>query len=131
MTDDAVQTPMTFTYKNWRGEVATRTALPVGTLERKATEFHPEPQWIMRAWDYEKQAYRDFALADCTFASATPESATRERISGIVNTAIIEALADYEVPSDMIANDPEIATASDATADFILRAIAQGGGQDG
>ncbi|MEP5730814.1 MAG: hypothetical protein ABJL67_15760 [Sulfitobacter sp.] len=72
MTDEAVQTPIKFTYKNWRGEVAERCVLPIGTLERKATQFHPEPQWIMRAWDYDKKAYRDFALSDCQFTALEP-----------------------------------------------------------
>lgn len=73
MSDEQVaQTPIKMRYKNWRGEVSNRSILPVGTLERKATEYHPEPQWIMRAWDFDKQAYRDFALADCDFAAMQP-----------------------------------------------------------
>lgn len=73
MSDKKVaQTPIKMRYKNWRGEVSNRSILPVGTLERKATEYHPEPQWIMRAWDFDKQAYRDFALADCDFAAMQP-----------------------------------------------------------
>lgn len=55
-------------YTNYRGEVATRTIIP-GPVSFKATEYHPEPQWIMQAFDLGKSAYRDFALRDCDFTS--------------------------------------------------------------
>jgi predicted DNA-binding transcriptional regulator YafY len=29
-----------------------------------STEFHPEPQWLMEAFDEEKQAIRCFAMRD-------------------------------------------------------------------
>jgi predicted DNA-binding transcriptional regulator YafY len=50
------------TYTNHRGETAERTARPV-KLYHGATEWHPEPQWLLHAWDDDKQAFRDFALA--------------------------------------------------------------------
>lgn len=52
-----------FTYKNWRGEVAVRTVVPVhfwwGT-----TDYHPQKQWLLTAWDCDKQAHRHFAVQD-------------------------------------------------------------------
>lgn len=65
MTSQA--TPITFTYKNYRGEVATRTTVPKA-IWFGTTEWHPEPGWLMTAYDLEKAADRDFALADCSFA---------------------------------------------------------------
>lgn len=56
-------------YTNYRGEVDVRQIIPVGPLKFRATDYHPEPQWIMRAFDIEKQAYREFALRDCDFST--------------------------------------------------------------
>ncbi|WP_374327930.1 hypothetical protein [Paracoccus pantotrophus] len=59
--------PITMTYRNYRGEIAERRIIPewVGF---GATDWHPEPQWLLRAFDLDKNARRDFALADCQFA---------------------------------------------------------------
>lgn len=55
--------PLMLTYRNWRGEVSDRTIIPRGVWHG-STEWHPEPQWLLTAWDAEKNADRDFALAD-------------------------------------------------------------------
>lgn len=49
-------------YTNWRGETADRTIVP-GKLWFGATEWHPEPGWLVAAYDTEKGAMRDFALS--------------------------------------------------------------------
>lgn len=54
-----------FEYTNWRGETATRRAMPI-SLWWGATEWHPRPQWLMTARDMDKAAVRDFALCDMT-----------------------------------------------------------------
>lgn len=54
---------MTLTYTNWRGETSLRRLRPIG-IWFGATEWHPEPQWLLKAWDEDKGAERDFALAD-------------------------------------------------------------------
>lgn len=64
--------PITFTYTNWRGETAQRTAVPK-RIWFGSTDWHPEPGWLMTAHDLEKAADRDFALADCAFADAAEE----------------------------------------------------------
>lgn len=61
---------LTFKYKNWRGDVATRTVIP-DAIWFGVSEWHPEPQWFMRATDVSKREIRDFALLDITFL--TPE----------------------------------------------------------
>lgn len=63
-TDDARE--ITMTYRNYRGEVSKRTVKPV-RIYWGSTDWHPEPGWLMEAWDYEKNASRDFALKDCVF----------------------------------------------------------------
>ena len=67
MTAAPDERKITMTYRNWRGEISRRTIQPWG-VRFDATDWHPEPQWLLEAWDFDKQAVRDFALADCQFA---------------------------------------------------------------
>lgn len=55
--------PLAVTYRNYRGEVALRKITPQ-RLWYGATEWHPKPQWLLQAFDHDKAASRDFALAD-------------------------------------------------------------------
>lgn len=55
--------PLRITYRNWRGEVGERNIIP-HSVWFGATEWHPEPQWLLSALDTDKGAARDFALAD-------------------------------------------------------------------
>lgn len=55
--------PLELPYKNWRGEIFTRKIQPI-RLEFGATEWHPEPQWLLVATDIEKNVERSFALKD-------------------------------------------------------------------
>lgn len=50
-------------YTNYRGERRPRTVY-LHSLWYGKTEWHPEEQWFMRAFDLEKDDYRDFALKD-------------------------------------------------------------------
>ncbi len=50
-------------YKNWKGETSWRNITPVA-LEYSSNEFHPESQWLLLAWDNEKNAERRFAMTD-------------------------------------------------------------------
>lgn len=63
---DSPSKQTSFFYKNYRGELSVRTVTPV-EFYWGSTEYHPEPQWIMKAIDHEKNAVRDFALRDCDF----------------------------------------------------------------
>jgi predicted DNA-binding transcriptional regulator YafY len=55
--------PFRMIYKNWRGETAERSVLPL-QVYFGSTEYHPEPQWLMEAHDFEKNAPRIFAMRD-------------------------------------------------------------------
>lgn len=55
--------PITLTYTNWKGETAQRTIIP-RRVWWGSTEWHPEPQWLLTAFDVDKGAQRDFALKD-------------------------------------------------------------------
>jgi hypothetical protein len=59
-------------YTNYRGETSVRRIIPK-SVRFGSTEWHPEPQWLLLAWDDDKQADREFALKD--FGS--PEAAIR------------------------------------------------------
>lgn len=51
-------------YTNWRGETADRRIRPCG-LTFGTTKWHPEPQWLLEAWDQDKGGVtRQFALKD-------------------------------------------------------------------
>lgn len=50
-------------YTNYRGETADRQIVPI-KVWFGSTEYHPEPQWLLDAFDVGKQAERSFALRD-------------------------------------------------------------------
>lgn len=50
-------------YTNYRGETSIRTITPK-KLWLGETEYHEGRQFIMTAYDHDKQADRDFALKD-------------------------------------------------------------------
>ena len=50
-------------YTNYRGKTATRTIVPE-RIWFGETEWHPEKQWLLDAFDLDKKAPRSFALKD-------------------------------------------------------------------
>jgi predicted DNA-binding transcriptional regulator YafY len=54
---------VTILYTNYRGETAYRRIVPKG-LRFAATEWHPEPQWLLDALDLDRGAERSFTLKD-------------------------------------------------------------------
>jgi hypothetical protein len=50
-------------YTNYRGETAPRRIIPK-SIRFAASEWHPEEQWLMDAFDIDKNAERSFALKD-------------------------------------------------------------------
>lgn len=52
-----------FRYVNWRGEESVRWVVPL-SISFEATEWHPEPQWLLHADDLVKFERRSFALRD-------------------------------------------------------------------
>lgn len=56
-----------FHYTNYKGENALRRAIP-RRVAFESTAWHPEPQWILYAYDIDKRAERGFALKDCEFS---------------------------------------------------------------
>lgn len=52
----------TLTYTNHRGETAKRRVIP-WRLYYGSTQWHPQPQWMIKVWDVDRQAERDYALS--------------------------------------------------------------------
>jgi predicted DNA-binding transcriptional regulator YafY len=50
-------------YTNYRGETAQRRIIPQ-RVWFGATKWHPDEQWLLDAFDVEKQSPRSFALRD-------------------------------------------------------------------
>lgn len=54
---------VTIIYTNYRGETAERQIVPA-KLWFGSTEYHPEKQWLLDAFDVDKNAERTFAVKD-------------------------------------------------------------------
>lgn len=52
-----------FKYCNYKGDLRMRTAIPV-EIWFGSTEYHKEEQWLLKAFDLEKEENRDFAVRD-------------------------------------------------------------------
>src|SRR5690349_10917823 len=50
-------------YTNYRGETADRRIVPI-CIRFGSTEWHPEEQWLLEAFDLDRNAPRAFALKD-------------------------------------------------------------------
>lgn len=60
--------PVKVIYTNYRGETATRTIRP-RAMRFGTSEWHPEPQWLLEAFDIDKNERREFAVKDMKPAS--------------------------------------------------------------
>lgn len=67
-TFERLPPPLVINYRNYRGEEAVRQIVP-RRVWFGSTEHHPEPQWLLDAFDLEKQADRTFAMRDFGAAS--------------------------------------------------------------
>lgn len=50
-------------YVNYKGERKTYRVEPLH-LWYGATPFHPDPQWLLKAYDHDRKVRRDFAMND-------------------------------------------------------------------
>ena len=55
--------PVHIKYKNWKDVVSFRMVIP-NRIYYGSTEYHPEPQWLMEAFDCDKRELRTFAMKD-------------------------------------------------------------------
>jgi len=57
------ESPVKVSYTNYRGETEVRNIRPE-SMRFGTSEWHTEPQWLLRALDVDKNQYREFALKD-------------------------------------------------------------------
>lgn len=69
--------PARIIYTNYRGETAERSITPK-RVWYGISDWHPEPQWFLTAFDHDKNADRDFALTD--FGHSQPSSALEQAL---------------------------------------------------
>lgn len=58
-------------YKNWKGEVSERRFRMI-YFWYGSTKWHPKPGPMLKAFDLEKQAERDFYILDLDFSTLRP-----------------------------------------------------------
>lgn len=73
--------PLYITYRNWRGETRERQIRPT-RVWFGSTEWHPEPQWLMDAWDLESDAARTFAFSGFVWPKAEPAAPVSRPCAG-------------------------------------------------
>ena len=54
---------ISFTYKNWKGEVSIRTTVPI-SIKFEENEYHKPAQWLLHGYDLDKESLRTYALKD-------------------------------------------------------------------
>lgn len=74
--DGLIAPPLEIGYTNYRGEFAVRCIVPI-SFWYGSTDWHPDPQWLVKAYDADKGAERDFAFKDFS-ALTSPASGERE-----------------------------------------------------
>lgn len=62
--------PLSVVYRNWRGETSTRRIVPLAAPRFGTSEWHKEPQWLLRALDVDKGEEREFAMNEIAGAAA-------------------------------------------------------------
>ena len=55
--------PLCIKYKNYKGTISERNIKPLLCFYG-STDYHSKPQWLLKAWDEDKNAERIFALQD-------------------------------------------------------------------
>lgn len=84
----------TLAYTNYRGETSTRRIIPK-SVRYGSTPWHPEPQWLLLAWDDDKQADREFALKD--FAHPRTVDSEAIKAANRVRDLIADLQGEHEV----------------------------------
>lgn len=59
----ATQRQVNVRYTNYKGETSNRIIRPIN-IRFGATEWHSEPQWLLKCKDMEKNQIREFSMKD-------------------------------------------------------------------
>lgn len=76
--------PLTFKYVNHAGVEGTRNVIPIGFFFG-TSKYYTDPQWLLEAWDLDKQAIRHYAFAKLNIgglseAEGKPETPIQTRL---------------------------------------------------
>ena len=80
--DASMDQTVVIRYTNWKGETADRRIVP-HDIHFGSNEWHPEPQWLMTAFDFGKFALRTFALKGMLREPAGVETPWSEPIQNV------------------------------------------------
>lgn len=80
------RTVVAIRYTNYRGETSVRRIVP-RTIHFVSTEWHPEPQWVMEAYDLDRGAERSFAIKDILEWNAAKETTPRTNCCSVPTPA--------------------------------------------
>jgi predicted DNA-binding transcriptional regulator YafY len=58
-----------FIYKNYQGKVGIRNVRPLA-VRYGTSPYHPEPTWLMLAWDADKGTEREFDMTQMSALAA-------------------------------------------------------------
>lgn len=86
-----------FEYINYKGIKSTRNVIPM-SLYFGSTEFHPENQWLMVAYDLDKHCERTFALKDIivgSFAEQVSQLSRKHHSINITHNQIPTPVPQY------------------------------------
>ena len=117
----ADQVPEVVGYTNYRGEHSHRSIIPQ-RVWYGSTEYHPNPQWFLKAFDTDKQADRDFAL--CDFGEAPSQPTPPREVT--VQEAARVLLADRSAMRELASNAGFVRCRLEAVAGDTLRAMKGG-----
>lgn len=87
----SVAMPVRLAYTNHAGLRQIRTFVP-RLVFYGSTPWHPNPQWILRAWDVDKQAERDFALAGFAEPGGRVVPSSERRARALLGLATVPGL---------------------------------------
>lgn len=94
---DADPEPLVFTYTNWRGKTEVRTVIPQ-RVWYGTTDWYTDPHWFLRAFDFDKQADRDFVLARIAAPPAPSQDMSASEMREAAAAAADSAVNDMNGP---------------------------------
>lgn len=98
---------LSMTCRNWRGKFEQKTIRPINLWFSR----HPEPAWLLQAWDCEEGKRRDFNLDGCHFTRLDRPGSKGERDLSIDRLAL--ALMDTRPDLARMSLDEWLATHHD------------------
>ncbi len=63
MPEQLKETPLQFTYRNYKGIISDRKVIPL-CIHFGSNKYHKEKQWLIDGFDLDKQEHRVFAMND-------------------------------------------------------------------